>query len=169
MDIKTFISEQEFKSTSETCDEAIGKARTEVRGVSMSAASVSQIATNSLDLDSQPQGPPKQVGFGYVPPPPPLPPDEEKIGRMKQCLLVGFGAVIQAFDEIPRADGWHRKAVQNFVASEKILALEEKLNAQCILVRRGETDADRTEAIEKVEAAMKYYKDLVVWKINGGK
>ncbi len=157
MDIKAFISEQESKSTGEA------------RDVSMPAAPESQMKTSSLALDPQPQGPPKQVSFGYVLPPPPLPPDEEKIGRMKECLLAGFGAMIQAFDEIPLADGWRRKAVQNFVASEKILAIEEKLNIQCFLVRRGETDADRTVALEKVEAAMKYYKDLLVWKFNGGK
>ena len=119
--------------------------------------------------------PPKgQLPLGYSPPPPPLPRDQEKIKRMNECLDLGFGDMIEAFDSMPEGQGWtkrevRQKAVKKFMVGDQVKQIELRLYEQCRWVIDGKTEQERAAALQKVEEAMKYYVDLVLYKIAGGK
>ena len=101
---------------------------------------------------------PAGVASTAIPPP--------HVHAMLATLREGYGRMIDVFDEIPEQMAWRRRAVKDFMASEKVLEIEAQIGAQCRMVWEKEEEEEKEAALRRVEDGVKYLISLVEWKIN---
>ena len=86
--------------------------------------------------------------------------------QMLSKLITSYSLLNDAYEAIPDSAAWHRRNVQEYLASVQIRDLEEKINQQCLIVLSGPNDTEKQAALGRVTEGMDYLVRLVMHQIE---